>query len=83
MSTSPTCSSRDQDLQAAAPTPTGRGWDTTLDATAIANMKLTWIRCRTSYEHIEGALAPIFPDIDISIDARYDDFLVDVERRPG
>jgi len=62
-------------LQTAAPTPADRGWDATLDATAIANMKTAWTGCRAAYEHIEGATAPIFPDIDATIDSRYDDFL--------
>jgi iron uptake system component EfeO len=62
-------------LQAAAPTPADRGWDATLDATAITNMKTAWTGCRAAYEHIEGATAPIFPDIDATIDSRYDDFL--------
>lgn len=62
------------EMQAAAPTPTGRGW-TAEDAAAIQKAKEAWIRARAAYEHIEGALAPIFPDIDASIDARYDDFL--------
>lgn len=64
-----------QDLQAAAPTPAGRGWDDTMDAAAITSMKAAWRRARLAYEHVEGAVAPIFPDIDTSIDARYDDFL--------
>lgn len=63
------------DLKNAAPTPADRGWDATLDAAAIAEMRAAWIRARTAYEHIEGALAPLFPDIDFAIDARYDDFL--------
>jgi iron uptake system component EfeO len=66
------------DLKDAAPTPVGRGWDKTLDAAAITSMRASWIRARTAYEHIEGALAPLFPDIDTSIDARYDDFLTDL-----
>jgi iron uptake system component EfeO len=64
-----------EDLAAAAPTPAGRGWDRTLDAAAIASMKEAWSRARSAYEHVEGALAPIFPDIDASIDERYDGFL--------
>ena len=63
------------DLESAAPTPSGRGWDAAQDAAAISAMKAAWIRARTAYEHIEGAIAPIFPDIDASIDARYDDFM--------
>jgi iron uptake system component EfeO len=64
-----------KELQAAAPTPAGRGWDATLDATAIAAMRDAWRKCRIAYEHVEGAIAPILPDIDVAIDARYDDFL--------
>ncbi len=64
-----------QMLQAAAPTPADRGWDATMDAAAIATMKTAWTGCREAYEHIEGATAPIFPDIDATIDSRYDDFL--------
>jgi iron uptake system component EfeO len=64
-----------QGVQAVAPLPTDRGWDDTADAAAITAMKASWIQARTAYEHIEGALAPLFPDIDFSIDARYDDFL--------
>ncbi len=64
-----------QALQTAAPTPADRGWDPTLDATAFTAMKAAWAGCRAAYEHIEGATAPIFPDIDATIDSRYDDFL--------
>jgi iron uptake system component EfeO len=71
------------DLKDAAPTPADRGWDKTLDAAAIASMRAAWIRARTAYEHIEGALAPLFPDIDTSIDARYDDFLAELTAQGG
>jgi iron uptake system component EfeO len=64
-----------QMLQTAAPTPADRGWDATLDAAAFTAMKAAWTGCRAAYEHIEGATAPIFPDIDATIDSRYDDFL--------
>ena len=66
------------ELQAAAPTTTGRGWDATQDAAAIAALKAAWIKARTAYERTEGALAPLFPDLDASIDARYDDFLTNL-----
>jgi iron uptake system component EfeO len=46
-----------------------------MDAAAITAMKTAWTGCRAAYEHIEGATAPIFPDIDATIDSRYDDFL--------
>jgi len=71
------------ELQSAAPTPPDRGWDATKDAAAIAAMKDAWTRARTAYEHIEGALAPLFPTIDKSIDARYDDFMADLESKGG
>lgn len=63
------------DLQDAAPTPVGRGWDETENADAIGAMTSAWIRARGAYERVEGALAPLFPDIDAAIDARYEDFL--------
>jgi iron uptake system component EfeO len=65
-------------LQAAAPTPPDRGWDATLDAAAISTMRAKWIEARTAYERVEGALAPLFPNIDAAIDARYDDFLAEL-----
>jgi len=64
-------------MQAAAPETQGRGWDAHEDADAIAATKAAWVKARVAYEHIEGALAPLFPDIDESIDFRYDDFLAD------
>ena len=63
------------ELQNAAPTPSGRGWDPVMDAVAITAMKAAWLKARSAYEHEEGAIAPLFPDIDFSIDARYDDFM--------
>ncbi len=59
-----------KDLQAAAPT---HAW-TDSDVTA---MRAAWKRTRVAYEHVEGATAPIFPNLDGSMDARYDDFLVE------
>ncbi|HSO39654.1 MAG TPA: EfeM/EfeO family lipoprotein [Labilithrix sp.] len=70
------------EIQNAAPTPAGRGWDKT-DAAALATMRASWLKARTAYEHIEGALAPLFPDIDVAIDARYDDFLADLVGKGG
>jgi len=63
------------DIAAAAP---DHAWDADADATAITNMKDAWIRARTAYERTEGALAPLFPQIDVEIDARYDDFLAEL-----
>jgi iron uptake system component EfeO len=64
-----------QDLERAAPTPSGRGWSASEDADALQAMKAAWARARTSYELVEGALAPLFPESDIATDARYDDFM--------
>jgi iron uptake system component EfeO len=64
-----------QQLQAAAPT---HAWSETADATAIADMREAWKRTRIAYEHVEGATAPIFFDLDGSLDARYDDYLAEL-----
>jgi len=61
------------DLQAAAPT--GHAWSASADGSAISAMKAAWIRARVAYEHVEGAIAPIFPEFDAAIDERYDGFL--------
>jgi iron uptake system component EfeO len=71
------------DLQAAAPTPADRGWDEALDADSLVAMRAAWVRARTAYEHVEGALAPLFPDIDNAIDARYDDFMTQLQAKGG
>ena len=63
------------ELAGYAPSPSGRGWDPTLDAKALSDIKEAWQRMRVSYEHIEGAIAPLFQEIDYWTDARYDDFL--------
>jgi iron uptake system component EfeO len=61
-----------RDLQAAAPT---HAWSATADAAAITAMRDAWKRTRIAYEHVEGATAPIFGDLDVTMDARYDDYL--------
>jgi iron uptake system component EfeO len=61
-----------RDLQAAAPT---HAWDPIADSAAITAMRVAWMRSRIAYEHVEGTTAPIFGDLDVSMDARYDDFL--------
>jgi iron uptake system component EfeO len=61
-----------RDLQAAAPT---HAWDPVADSAAITAMRVAWLRSRIAYEHVEGATAPIFGNLDVSMDARYDDFL--------
>jgi iron uptake system component EfeO len=63
------------ELQAAAPT---HAWDAEADAGAIASMTAAWLDARAAYERTEGAIAPLFPNIDAYIDARYEDFLSDL-----
>ncbi len=62
-------------LQEVAPVTTARGWDPQADAVSIQAMKNAWAKARDSYEHVEGAVAPTFPDLDFAIDARYEQYL--------
>lgn len=62
-------------LQAAAPAPDADGWSAAGDAAAVDAMKAEWKKARQSYERIEGAIAVVFPDLDYSLDARYDAFI--------
>lgn len=41
----------------------------------VAPMRQRWREARAAYEHIEGAIAPLYPDLDFATDARYDDYL--------
>lgn len=61
-------------LCAAAPE---HAW-TLADAAAIDAMRGHWREARAHYEHIEGAIAPLYPDIDFATDARYDDYLAEL-----
>jgi iron uptake system component EfeO len=63
-----------RDIQSSAPA-VDRGWDVALDGPALESTRQAWKTARSAYEFVEGAVAPLFPDIDASIDARYDDFL--------
>ena len=63
------------DLQAAAPAPDADGWSAASDAAAVSAMREQWKRARLAYEHVEGAIAVLFPDLDVSTDARYDAFI--------
>ncbi len=64
-----------RDLQEAAPT---HAWNASSDAAAITAMRDAWRRARIAYELVEGATAPLFPDQDFAMDARYDDYLVEL-----
>lgn len=64
-------------LQAAAPVPDADGWSASRDAAAVTAMRAHWLRARRAYERVEGAIAVLFPDLDVSTDQRYDAFLAD------
>jgi iron uptake system component EfeO len=59
-----------RELQASAP---NHAWDATADAAAITTMQGAWKRTRVAYEHVEGAIVALFPEIDTTLDARYED----------
>lgn len=67
--------SASSELQAAAPPPDDDGWNAQTDAGPVADMKTAWKKARTAYEHVEGAIAILFPELDVSTDQRYDGFL--------
>jgi iron uptake system component EfeO len=62
-------------LRAAAPAPDADGWSASADGAAVDAMKAEWKRARTAYERIEGAIAVLFPDLDVATDERYEGFL--------
>jgi iron uptake system component EfeO len=62
-------------LAADAPAPDADGWNATADKAAVDAMKEDWKKARRAYESIEGAIAVVFPDLDFTTDARYDDFV--------
>ena len=59
-----------RDLQAASPT---RAW--VAGDPAIARMRDAWRRLRFAWEQVEGAIAPMFAGLNVTMDARYEDFL--------
>jgi iron uptake system component EfeO len=66
-----------KDLRVAAPAPDDDGWNATADAAAVTSMKAAWRKARQAYEHVEGAIAVLFPELDVATDERYDGFLED------
>lgn len=67
-----------EELAAAAPAPDADGWNATNDAAAIEKMRAAWRKTRVAYERIEGAIAVLFPELDVSTDERYDGFLAEI-----
>jgi len=68
-----------QALRTATPAPDADGWNCTADKAACDSMKEAWKKARAAYERVEGAIAVLFPDLDASTDARYEDFLEECE----
>src|SRR6201995_935891 len=66
-----------QALKDAAPAPDDDGWNATDDADALAAMKKTWATTRDTYERVEGSIAVLFAELDVSTDERYDGCLSD------
>jgi iron uptake system component EfeO len=64
------------ELQTAAPS---HAWNATTDKVAIDAMIAAWKKTRIAYEHVEGATAPIFGDLDFTMDARYDDYMLELK----
>ena len=63
------------DLQTAAPASPDRGWDATADAAAILATKSRLVSGPLRVRAKRRSHCAFFPQIDQSIDARYDDFL--------
>jgi iron uptake system component EfeO len=61
-----------RELQAAAPL---HGWNVVGDAAAIGKMRDAWRQMRVAWEQVEGAVAPMFTDLDHAMDSRYEDLL--------
>jgi iron uptake system component EfeO len=64
-----------KDIQEAAPEPDADGWNPEDDAEAVMKLRAAWKQARTAYENVEGPIAALFDELDVSTDARYDAFL--------
>jgi iron uptake system component EfeO len=62
-------------LQDAAPEPDADGWNAEDDEDAVADMRASWSDARDAYERVEGSIAVLFGELDVSTDERYDGFL--------
>ncbi|MCC6646353.1 MAG: EfeM/EfeO family lipoprotein [Polyangiaceae bacterium] len=68
-----------EEIAAAAPAPDADGWSREKDEAAVDKMRASWRKARVAYERIEGAIAVLFPELDVSTDERYDGFLADTD----
>jgi iron uptake system component EfeO len=64
-------------LRDAAPDPDDDGWNPEDDGDAVDAMKQAWAEARDHYERVEGAIAVLFPNLDVSTDERYDGFVAE------
>ena len=64
-------------LRAAAPAPDADGWSLATDMAAVSAMRTQWKATRVAYERVEGAIAVLFPNYDVSTDERYDGFIAE------
>lgn len=62
-------------IQKAAPAPDEDGWNSEDDEKAVEEMRAAWNDARDAYEHIEGSIAILFMELDVSTDERYDAFI--------
>lgn len=60
-------------IQSAAPEPDADGWG----SGETAALEAAWGDARAAYERVEGAIAVLFPDLDVATDERYDGFLAE------
>ena len=61
-----------EEIRAAAPEPDADGWSIEHDRASIEAMRAAWRRARVAYEHVEGAIAILFPETDAAIDGRFE-----------
>lgn len=59
-------------LCAAAPAPDDDGWSVETDREAVEAMRARWREARGAYERVEGAIAILFPQLDLDVDGRYE-----------
>lgn len=59
-------------LCAAAPAPDDDGWSIEADREAVDAMRAFWRQARGAYERVEGAIAILFPQLDLDVDGRYE-----------
>ena len=64
-------------LRDAAPDADDDGWNPEDDGDAVEAMRQAWAEARDHYERVEGAIAVLFPNLDVSTDERYDGFIAE------